>query len=254
MLHDDRRRAGSFGEDPEAYDRERPSYPAELVDELLSCDPRRVLDIGCGTGKAGSLLRARGCEVLGVEPDERMAAVARGHGLDVELATFEQWDPAGRLFDLLVCGQAWHWIDPVGGARAAAAVLRSGGRLALFGNRPRHDAATRAALDEVYGRLAPQLCEYSATGEIPPSDPAALSAEAIAADGRFDVPRSFTYRWTQEYPRARWLRLLTTHSNHRVLPDAQRAALLAAVGDVVDRLGGSIRLEYDTVLSCWTRR
>jgi hypothetical protein len=90
--------------------------------------------------------------------------------------------------------------------------------------------------------------------EIPRSDPRALHTEAIAAGGYFDPPRSFTYPWTQEYPRERWLELLSTHSNHRVLPDAERAALLAAVGEVVDRLGGSIRLEYHTVLSCWTRR
>lgn len=254
LHHQDRRRAGSFGEDPETYDRERPSYPGALIDELVVHGPHRVLDVGCGTGKAGRLLAERGCVVLGVEPDARMAAVARRHGLEVELARFEEWDPAGRLFDLVVSGQAWHWIDPEGGARAAAAALRRGGRLAIFGNRRTHDPTTQAAFDEVYGRLAPQMCGDSGVLEIPPSDPRALHAEAVAADGRFDPLRSVTYPWAQEYPRERWLELLSTHSNHRVLPDDERAALLAAVGEVVDRLGGSIRLEYHTVLSCWTRR
>ena len=252
--HEDRRRASSFGDAAETYDRERPSYPPALIDELMAGDPRRVLDVGCGTGKASRLLAERGCAVLGVEPDARMAAVARGHGLEVELGSFEEWDPAGRLFDLVVSGQAWHWIDPAGGARAAAAALRSGGRLAIFGNRRVHDAQTQAALDEVYGRLAPQMCEDAGVLEIPRSDPHPLHAEAVAADSRFDPPRSFTYPWTQEYTRERWLELLSTHSNHRVLADGERVALLAAVGEVVDRLGGSIRLEYHTVLSCWTRR
>jgi SAM-dependent methyltransferase len=254
LHHQDRRRAHSFGEDAEAYDRERPSYPRALIDELMADPPHRVLDVGCGTGKAGVLLAERGCAVLGVEPDARMAAVARRHGLEVELAKFEEWDPAGRRFDLVVSGQAWHWIDPSGGARAAAAALRSGGRLAIFGNRRMHDVATQAALNDVYGRLAPQMCEDSGVLEIPRSDPFALHAEALAADGRFDPPRSITYVWTQEYARDRWLELLSTHSNHRVLPDDERAALFAAVGEVVDRLGGSIRLEYHTVLTCWTRR
>jgi hypothetical protein len=35
-----------------------------------------------------------------------MAALARGHGLDVELARFEAWDPGVRRFDLLISGQA----------------------------------------------------------------------------------------------------------------------------------------------------
>jgi SAM-dependent methyltransferase len=252
--HQDRRRAHSFGEDPETYHRERPSYPRALIDELMAGEPHRVLDVGCGTGKAGSLLAARGCTVLGVEPDERMAAVARRHGLEVELAKFEEWDPAGRRYDRVVSGQAWHWVDPAGGARAAAAALRRGGRLAVFGNRSTYDPETQAAIDDVYGRLAPQMLEESGSPVIPRSDPYPLHADAIAAGGRFEPPRSFTYPWTQEYPRERWLELLSTHSNHRVLPDEERAALLAAVGEVVDRLGGSIRLEYHTVLSCWTRR
>src|SRR2546421_6640760 len=65
VIHRDRRRASSFGDDPARYDRARPSYPAELVDELMSSRPARVLDVGCGTGIASRLFAARGCEVKG---------------------------------------------------------------------------------------------------------------------------------------------------------------------------------------------
>jgi SAM-dependent methyltransferase len=132
VLHTDRERAESFGQDPASYDRLRPSYPSELVDELLADAPRDVLDVGCGTGIAGSLLAARGCRVLGVVLDQRMAVLARAKGLDVEISAFETWDPRGRSFDLLTCGQAWHWIDPALGLQRAAAALREHGRIALF--------------------------------------------------------------------------------------------------------------------------
>ncbi len=85
-----------FGQDAVRYDRARPSYPTALIDDLVSDEPGRVLDVGCGTGKAARLFAARGCQVLGVEPDDRMAAVARSYGIPVEVATFEAWDPAGR--------------------------------------------------------------------------------------------------------------------------------------------------------------
>ena len=70
-----------------------------MIDGLIGLGGRRVLDVGSGTGKVGRLFAARGCEVLGVEPDERMADVARSHGLTVEVARVEEWEPAGRRFD-----------------------------------------------------------------------------------------------------------------------------------------------------------
>ena len=67
-------------------------------------------------------------------PDPRMAGVARAAGIEVEIATFETWEPAGRTFDAVVAGTAWPWVDPVAGAAKAALVLRPGGVLAPFGH------------------------------------------------------------------------------------------------------------------------
>src|SRR5581483_6684340 len=108
----ERDRAESFGSVARQYDRFRPSYPSELIDDLVALGPSDVLDVGCGTGKAGRLLADRGLDVLGVEIDPQMAEVARDHGLTVDVGSFEEWETAGRRFDLLVSGQAWHWVDP----------------------------------------------------------------------------------------------------------------------------------------------
>src|SRR5579859_7520187 len=121
--HDDRARAESYGSVAELYDRARPSYPDALLDALVAGGAARVLDVGCGTGIAAALLAARGCAVLGVEPDARMAAVARAKGLDVEVGRFECWDARGRSFDLVTAAQSWHWIEPAGGVAKAASVL-----------------------------------------------------------------------------------------------------------------------------------
>ena len=123
VLHLNRRRAETFGDYAEQYDRVRPTYPSALVDWVCPANGRRVLDVGCGTGKAALLFAARNCAVLGIEIDERMAAIAESHGIPVEVSSFETWDAAGRRFDLVVSGQAWHWVDPAVGPTRAADVL-----------------------------------------------------------------------------------------------------------------------------------
>src|SRR5690348_8812287 len=131
--HQARQVAESFGADAERYDRARPRYPDALVDRIVAASPGpAVLDVGCGTGIEARQFRSAGCTVLGVDPDVRMAEFARRSGVAVEVATFEDWDPAGRVFDAVVAGQAWHWVDPVAGATKAAQVLRPGGLLAVF--------------------------------------------------------------------------------------------------------------------------
>ena len=247
MIHDDRRRAESFGEAAEQYDRARPTYPAELIDCLLADSPQRVLDVGCGTGKAGRLFAARGCDVLGIEPDARMALVARGHGLSVEAATFEEWDPAGRSFDLVVSGQAWHWVDPTVGPLRAAAALRTGGRFAVFWNLGEHEAAVNQAFTDVYSGLGLDMRDSVALGTYR-RDGGAGTVSELAASGAFSGTEVRRYFWDQRFSRDEWLDQLPTHSDHRILPPEKLEAVLRGVGAAIDAMGGSILVRYDTML------
>jgi SAM-dependent methyltransferase len=257
MKHRDRRRAGSFGADAEQYDRARPGYPPALIDHLLRDDPNVVLDVGCGTGIVSRLFRDRRCEVVGVEPDGRMAAVASRYGLAVEVGHFETWDPADRRFDLLVSGQAWHWVDPVAGAARAAQVLRDSGRIGVFWNRAQPPAALRAALDDAYRRVAPTLGRGyalpSAAGEGPDED-CRHASDTFSASGRFVEVSVEMFEQMVEYTTDRWLDQLPTHSDHRTLPTAQLAEVLAAVGETIDAAGGRFEMRYETWLAEARRR
>jgi SAM-dependent methyltransferase len=253
MLFEDRSRAESFGAVAEMYDRVRPSYPQELIDALLADGARRVLDVGCGTGIAAALLAARGCEVLGVEIDERMAEVARTRGLDVEVAQFERWDARGRTFELLTSAQAWHWIDPLAGAQRAASVLEPGARLGLFWNFGSPPAEVLTLLDPIYERHAPGLARGSVL--LGGADARAQAAVAgIASAGEFTAAEVDTFAWSRTHDTATWLSLLQTHSDHQTLPAEQRERLLQAVGEAIDSLGGSFELPYEAILVSARRR
>jgi SAM-dependent methyltransferase len=253
VLFQERVRAESFGGVAELYDRARPSYPPALIDALLGDGAQRVLDVGCGTGIAGALLAERGCHVLGVEVDERMAVLARARGLDVEVAAFERWDARGRRFDLVTCAQAWHWIDPAIGVARAAAVLDPGARIGLFWNfvDPPTPLAERLAL--VYARLEPDLGRRTVLlGNR--EDRAEPAAKRLACAGEFGPAEKASFRWQRRYDTAGWLEQVRTHSDHQTLPAERRERLLRALGEQIEALGGTFEMPYRTVLVSASRR
>ncbi|GGM57891.1 methyltransferase type 11 [Dactylosporangium sucinum] len=250
--------AESFGVDPERYDRTRPAYPDELISRIAGDS---VLDVGCGTGTAARQLRRAGTAgrtVLGVEPDERMAAFARRAGLAVEVATFEDWAPAGRTFDAVTAGTAWHWVDPVAGAVKAAEVLRTGGRFAAFW----HTFQTPPALADAFADA------FRAAVPDPPFDPRGAVAQGpdpyrpildrtaggIRAAGAFGEPEEWRFAWARTYTRDEWLDQLPTSGALTHLPPEALAGILAAVGTAIDAMGGAFTLPYATIAVTAIRR
>ncbi len=252
-LYQDRARASSFGAVAETYDRTRPTYPDALLDDLVATGAAGAIDVGCGTGILGRSLAARGIAVLGVEPDAEMAAIARSHGLDVEVSGFEDWDDRGRTFDLLVAGQAWHWVDPERGAVKAARVLSPGGLAALAWNSAIMPDDLANALEEVYRRDGEGTARPTVRQRLEDLSSHAI-ATSFAATGAFDAPEIRSYPWTRRYLRDEWTSQLETHSDHRMMQPEARAKLIAAVGDVIDGLGGSFEMHYDCQVAMARRR
>lgn len=249
--HQARQIAESFGSDTQRYDRTRPRYPDAMVDQIVAASPGRdVLDVGCGTGIEARQFLAAGCHVLGVEPDERMAEFARGAGLEVEVASFEAWEPAGRVFDVVIAGQSWHWVDPVAGASKAARVLRSRGLLAPFWHVFQLPTDVAEAFAAVYTRVVPD-----SPFAVQPMRPALETYQALfnkAADGirgagGFSDPERWQFDWEQSYTRDEWLDQLPTTGALTRLPPDKLAEVLEGVGAAIDGIGGSFTMPYTTV-------
>jgi SAM-dependent methyltransferase len=247
-----RERAESFGAVALDYDRYRPGYPGQLIDDLVALHPVSVLDIGCGTGKAARALVARGLHVLGVEIDPAMAEVARGHGLDVEIGKFEQWDDAGRRFDLIISAQAWHWIEPQPGAAKLGRLLNPDGTVALFWNHQKDlPDAVQAEFRAVYRRLAPELLDTAAADRERHEDrPFVRQLEESGVFGSVEVKE---YPYERSYDADEWVGMVQTHSDHLLLPPERRAAVATAVRDMINgKLGGRVHTEAGTYC-IWAR-
>lgn len=90
----------------------------------------RALDVGCGIGGALVTLRERGFEVVGVEPDAKLAAFGRMHfDLEVHTGYFDvDTLRAGSTFDFAYSCHVWeHLADPMETTRAVHQVLVDNG-------------------------------------------------------------------------------------------------------------------------------
>jgi SAM-dependent methyltransferase len=249
--HHARGMAEGFGEDPEQYDRARPRYPQAMADRILATIPgRQVLDVGIGTGIAARPFRAAGCQVLGVDVDARMAEFARQCGFKVEVAKFEEWGPEGRVFDLVIAGQTWHWVDPVAGAAKAADVLRAGGRLAVFWNVFGFPPDLGAAFAQVYQRVLPgsPFFQGSSSGLGAYSALLDKAADGVRSVRAFSEPERWQFDWETLYTRDQWLDQVPTSGGHRQFPAGKLAELLEGIGTAIDAVGGSFTMEYSTVV------
>ena len=254
-----------FGEVAELYDRHRPAYPDELIDDLVQLAGleagARVLEVGAGTGKATAMFAERGICVLGIEPSAEMGAVARrvcaGYAaVEIEQVDFERWDPAGRRFPLVFAAQAWHWVEPEVGFAKAASVLMPGGVLAAFWNRAVWARAPmREAVLAAYRQAAPEI--LAETDPIHPGSSVPADDEdwkrAVAATEGLGAAAVRDYEWTAAYSGEDYAALLATHSTIRVLAPERRAALLSAVAGAIVSRGDQLTLPILTRL-CLARR
>jgi SAM-dependent methyltransferase len=251
--HLEREVAEGFGADAGRYDRARPTYPADLIDRIVAASPGRdFLDAGCGTGIASRLFQAAGCRVLSIDPDPRMAEQARQGGTETEVAKFEDWAPAGRSFDAVTAAQAWHWVDPAAGAARAAAVLRPGGRLAVFWNVFEPPAELREAFAGVYRRALPDSPVSGFWSRPDALDPyrqvmGPRAADGMRETGAFGEPEEWLSSWQRPYTRGEWLDLVPTTGGFGRMPEPVRREILDGLGAAVDAAGGSFTMGYATL-------
>lgn len=102
---------------------------------LVRQAPSRVLEVGCALGATGGYLKARhGCEVVGVEIDERMAELARAHLDRVHVGDLNRTTLIELLgpepFDLIFLGDVLeHLVDPWTTLAHARSLLTDSGRI-----------------------------------------------------------------------------------------------------------------------------
>ncbi len=128
--------ARSFGAVAHAYDRGRPTYPADAATWLIGQESQIVLELGAGTGKLTGQLVDLGHAVHATDPDPEMLKILEANVPDASAkqASAEDVPANDASVDVAVVAQAFHWFDHERALPEIARVLKPGGHLAVVWN------------------------------------------------------------------------------------------------------------------------
>ena len=229
------------------YEDIRPGYPEALIQDIVELsginDHSRILEVGCGTGKATQSFAERGYEMVCLDIGVDLIAVARkklkvySNVSFVEQA-FEAWKPEGK-FDLVISATAFHWVDSKVRYLRASEALGSNGFLAVFSNQHvRKDEGFFVETQSLYDRYYLPL-----TADRPTH---ATNFPGVEA---FEDPIKRVYPWTQTYSSEQYIKLLSTYSDHIALPDDNRNLLFEGIANLIEtKYEGRVTKHYEAVL------
>ena len=236
------------------YDTYRPSYPAELIEDIIllsGIQPEgRILEIGSGTGKATLLFAQRGYTILCLEPGQNLIEVARKNlksypNASFERTRFEEWKADQGKFELVISAQAYHWVPEEVRYEKTANVLKQDGHLAAFWNTDQGlEGDLRQELDQVYRQRAPELIK----SETPFAQLIESRASSLRESAYFKKVVVRKYPWSTRYETKEYLGLLNTYSDHLRLSEQRRKVLFEEIADLIERHGGYIEKPYLAVL------
>lgn len=249
----------TFNQVAELYDKMRPSYPQAVFADVIRWSgldaDSRLLEIGCGTGHATLAFARRGLCIDCVELGENMAAIARQNlaafgRVTIEVADFDRWSTMNR-FHLAYSACAYHWLNPATREQRIATLLHPGGSLAVWRNHFVRNGSCEELLEAaapIYMREAPALVAKRIHMRRP-EEISEAGKEDLMASGLFEAPRTAMYLWRRTYTTSEYVGMLSTHSDHRMLPELQRRRLLSSLEELVEeRFGGSVSSDYATIL------
>jgi ubiquinone/menaquinone biosynthesis C-methylase UbiE len=278
-----RRYGKVFDEIAAEYDRHRPAYPDELLDQACQAAGIGrgdcVLEVGCGSGQLTRALVARGLRVTAVDPGASLMALARQHlagAGEVEFlnAQFEDALLSRDHFRAVFSASAFHWTDPGVSWQKAADVLVPGGTLALLQYCGLQEQRTKLDQDAVFAALRKVAPDIAATWPAYRDLRATIAGMEQRRDnvsrvwawlGSYDIGRDDAGRLfgdvqiavlpeLAEHTADELNALIRTLSFYARLSPGQRDALEREHAAIYERLGRPIRASTAAVLVTARRR
>lgn len=264
------------------YDRARPRYSEEFLNEILltsglqnaemTAGKKTIVEIGCGPGIVSiPLAKKDGLNLTCVEPNRRFVEILQKHcqdeqlinndegegggSISVECCTFEEFsvntdnnERKVSSFDAVLAANALHWVDPSVVYQKAWELLKphNGRLIVLWHMRP--EPSTRGVYDlllPAFSHISPEQKEQLCLyeGRSRQEEVAAKMGQKILESGFFENLQTNAIPWSKVYTAQEYIALLNTLSPYIRLEEEQRRELFLRIHEIIrNELSGSIQL------------
>lgn len=245
--------AETFNEDAANYDKWRPTYCQQLFGDIIEYanlkNGQIAVEIGIGTGQATRPFLELGCSVKAIELGKNLAAYSRNKfrdncNLNIVNCSFEDYMCLDASVDIVYSATAFHWIPEAIGYSKIHRMLKDGGALALFWNRPSPEepgGALDLRIQKIYKKYMPPGIKQSEND----TERYRRIAGAIGKYGFRDIEVKL-YHGTRSFSADDYVGLLRTYSDHIALNPDSKLVFEAAIKHAVRQSGDIIHL-HDTM-------
>lgn len=247
-----------FDENANSYDKYRPKYPNELVEELIDLSQLKttdkILEIGCGTGQITIDFIKRGYEIIAIEKGEFLSRIAKknikqyGIGKIIN-SKFEEWITTEK-FKLMISAQAFHWIDKKKGIDKTINLLNDNGSIGLIWNVDKSQKTDFwKQTGEIYDRYLPKKKGQRSMEET-------INENWDYICNRKDLVdfEKRDYQWSKLYSKEEYLGLLNTFSPHMSMEEDEREKFFTEIESIISTMNNQVLKHYKTVLLFATKK
>lgn len=243
----------TFNEDAMNYEKWRPTYCEELFHDIMEYSKidshKKALEIGIGTGQATLPFLKSGCDLRAIELGENLAEFSKNKfknykNFSILNVPFEDFKSDENTFDLIYSATAFHWIDENIGYPKAFKLLKPGGTLALFWNKPfigRKEDLLHKKIQSIYEKYKPSKAK--------PIEKDKEHYEKLLETLKkynFKEEKLKLYHKTRTFNACDYISLLNTYSDHRTMNPIIKAKFEEEIKEAILEHNNLLKV-YDTM-------
>lgn len=198
------------------YDEGRPRLPQkaiEIIKKYINGNIDLIVDVGCGTGNSTEVCTNFAERVIGIEPSKDMLNKAKekeNNKLKFQEGLGNKTGLDSNIADIVICSQAFHWMEPTSTIYEISRVLKKGGVFAVI------DADWLPVIDlrlEKLNRCLRELTMNLENDEDTIIYPQNQHLNNLIKSNKFEFCREICFDVEMEYDKDRFKKFILSKSN-----------------------------------------